>query len=38
MLVDVLAGHPELLDQFELRMMTLREPKVIDVEYKEALE
>ena len=35
MLVDVLSGHPELLDQFELRMSALREPKVIDVDFRE---
>ena len=32
-LVDVLGNHPELLDDLELRMASLRAPKVIDVDY-----
>ena len=36
LLVDVLSGHPELLDQVELRMSALKEPvNVIDVDYQE---
>lgn len=39
LLVDVLGSHPELLDQVELRMATLKEPtEIIDVEYKEVTE
>jgi len=34
MLVDVLSGHPDLLDQFELRMSALREPRtIIEADY-----
>ena len=32
-LVEVLRGHPDLLDDVELRMSALRAPSIIDVDY-----
>ena len=35
MLVDILGDQPELLDQFELRMATLKEPThVVDADFE----